>query len=72
MKNTKQNLNQLLKSIGVAALLLLLEEQQVPRIDAVETLVGSAHSTRRDVPQMSAYSVELGTYDGLLSQQVAS
>ena len=55
-----------------AALSLLLEEGEVTRADAVKRLVVSAEDSQPEVPKMAAYEVDLGTYDGLLSQEVAS
>jgi hypothetical protein len=53
-----------------AALECLLEAGEVPRADTVRALVVGDDAV--ELPAMEAYDVELGEYDGLLGEEVAS
>jgi hypothetical protein len=55
-----------------AALSLMQESNQLPVADAVKELVTGAKGSRPQVPHLAAYEVDLGSYDQLLSEEVAS
>jgi hypothetical protein len=50
----------------------MLESNQLPVADAVKELVTGAKGSRPQVPHLAAYEVDLGSYDQLLSEEVAS